>query len=885
MYIMDLLFSSPRLRFSDAQKRAVITWAKALGAPNVPTLYGLKKCHDRICNQVGNPTEKVKANSGNIFYLNSIAKAIAKDYANPLTRMCMQDYPEDGQGSMSQAHHGEKMLNLPDGLAVPSVRVSKKIYFTGELLQQSSQSYFIPKRFFQAYLPDGDAAHPEPAILAIGNPVALTAAGFIVDPERIIVEVSTFARTFEEIEEREFECGFTESSRSYAQHMPNPLRKKSGGRLVLSVPLIIFIDDVSGNVSKQWNKHHVVYMSNAAMPRQMLEKEFCIRFVSSSPHASPLKLAKGVKDSITTAAEQGVIAWDCKYKEEIMLVPYGLFKAGDNPMQAEECSHGGLKCNMFCRTCYVGGTMVEKSTDEGYLKIFESGRLREPDDTRKHIYDQIALSKLSGGTEKVKNAVTSSGIRDAASASIVNHLLVLGKSLRKREAGKPALKEDEVRATLEKEFEDLLCGRPLEEFINPLLGMPGVNIHRDTPTEILHTVLLGVVKYFWGQTVFILEKAHLLDTFQTRLESISTNGLHAPTLGTEYICHYKGSLIGKHFKSLAQVMPYIIYDLVLKTVLNGWTVIGEVVVLLWHTKIDDLETYLAQLSCTIEDFLTVSAQCAPSILISKAKFHFLLHIPMYIRQFGPAILFSTERFESFNHVFRLTCIHSNRQAPSRDSCNTFASHDTIKHVVTGGFWFDAVQKKWVRAGDAVRQYIADHPEQRHLLGLNTANAKAAGFQTRSHRICADPQNASKHPSSSSSRFVIADSIVATNGDTVAVGGHIILSDEAETLRIRKIIEILAPDNNRMYASHVAIQFLQFLPTVHPTLWVPRMQTITNQEVKSPEQILCAVNIQHDCASSQCVETRSICAHQEREQTTRTKRIVKHKETNSFLLNV
>jgi len=54
-----------------------------------------------------------------------------------------------------------------------------------------------------------------------------------------------------------------------------------------------------------------------------------------------------------------------------MLVPYGLFKAGDNPMQAEECSHGGLKCNMFCRTCYVGGTMVEKSTDEGYLKIFE----------------------------------------------------------------------------------------------------------------------------------------------------------------------------------------------------------------------------------------------------------------------------------------------------------------------------------------------------------------------------------------------------------------------------------------------------------------------------------------------------------------------------------
>jgi hypothetical protein len=80
--------------------------------------------------------------------------------------------------------------------------------------------------------------------------------------------------------------------------MPNPLRAKSGGRMVLTVPLIVFMDDVSGNVSKQWNKHHVVYMSNASMPREMLDKEFCVRFVSSSPHAAPLELMRGVQDSI-----------------------------------------------------------------------------------------------------------------------------------------------------------------------------------------------------------------------------------------------------------------------------------------------------------------------------------------------------------------------------------------------------------------------------------------------------------------------------------------------------------------------------------------------------------------------------------------------------------
>ena len=158
-----------------------------------------------------------------------------------------------------------------------------------------------------------------------------------------------------------------------------------------------------------------------------------------------------------------------------------------------------------------------------------------------------------------------------------------------------------------------------------------LNIHMDTPTEILHTVLLGVIKYFWGQTTLILEKLRSLDVFQSCLDSIDKNGLNVPSLNADYICHYKGSLIGKHFKSLAQVMPFLIYDLVPKTVLDGWTVIGELVVLIWHTNILNMEKYLATLTHTIHDFLNITAHCVPSILISKPKFHFLVHLPAYIR--------------------------------------------------------------------------------------------------------------------------------------------------------------------------------------------------------------------------------------------------------------
>ncbi|KAI9567278.1 hypothetical protein HD554DRAFT_1996136, partial [Boletus coccyginus] len=76
--------------------------------------------------------------------------------------------------------------------------------------------------------------------------------------------------------------------------------------------------------------------------------------------------------------------------------------------------------------------------------------------------------------------------------------------------------------------------------------------------------------------------------------------------------------------------------------------------------------------------------------VTKAKFHFLLHLPMFIRRFGPSILFSTEHYELFNHVFHLASIYSNRQALSHDACRLFAEQDNVKHVVTGGVWHDPV---------------------------------------------------------------------------------------------------------------------------------------------------------------------------------------------------
>ena len=78
MFITHVLFSSPRLRFSEAQKKAILSWATSLKAPDVPTLSALKRCQTRILDLVGNPTEKITSLAGNVFHINDIGKAIAK---------------------------------------------------------------------------------------------------------------------------------------------------------------------------------------------------------------------------------------------------------------------------------------------------------------------------------------------------------------------------------------------------------------------------------------------------------------------------------------------------------------------------------------------------------------------------------------------------------------------------------------------------------------------------------------------------------------------------------------------------------------------------------------------------------------------------------------
>ncbi|KAG6325946.1 hypothetical protein ID866_13143 [Astraeus odoratus] len=228
------------------------------------------------------------------------------------------------------------------------------------------------------------------------------------------------------------------------------------------------MDDVLGNILKQWNKHCVIYMSNTLLPCKMIQKEYSVHFVTSSPNASLMELMAAFKESVIKANESGVLACDCKMEEEVLLDPYDLFHGGDNPMLTEECSHGGLHCNYYCQTCKVGRTGEYKCSDKGYESLFKEGMPCALEDTFNEIHWQIHLLIEPGAADKLKKAVADSGVHDSLSANILSHVVQLGKNLWAHN-GTLRKPEEEIWHILEKELEDSL----VDERVNLLIGMRG----------------------------------------------------------------------------------------------------------------------------------------------------------------------------------------------------------------------------------------------------------------------------------------------------------------------------------------------------------------------------------------------------------------------------
>ncbi|CDO68416.1 hypothetical protein BN946_scf184815.g63 [Trametes cinnabarina] len=512
----------------------------------------------------------------------------------------------------------------------------------------------------------------------------------------------------------------------------NLWRVRSQGHRVVSFLVWLYCDDTSGNMSKKWNKHNSWLFTPAGLPRSMAQQECNVHFLATSNLAPPLEMLHGIVAQLEKGQSEGFWAWDIVEHEMVLVIPAVLAVLGDNPMQSEIACHVGLAGKLFCRNCMVRGKEVAADVDVGAVRTRRDGSAvhdgdsesstgsaasrsqpghggshgREPDgrhhpnpgkaknqETMQDIVDRArrflgineprqkdqTLKRLEevfqhaatiGGMTTAKKLKTEYGVKDTFQETFTERIFAYGRKLRGRRAEKQVLL-------------DLFVAQELpSDTVSPVWRMKDLDPHQDTPVEILHVVLLGFIKYFWRDAVARVPKDRR-DLLKTRLTSFDVSGLGISPLAGETLVTYAGSLTGRDFRAISQVAPFVLYDLVPEPCYRAWVSLSSLVPLVWQPEIRDLDLHLERLQAAIDYFLDCTAAWTPR-WFNKPKFHIIRHLVAHIRRFGPAVLFATEGFESFNAVIRGKSIHSNHQAPSRDIARGFARANRIRHLLSGG---------------------------------------------------------------------------------------------------------------------------------------------------------------------------------------------------------
>ncbi|TFY52145.1 hypothetical protein EVG20_g10686, partial [Dentipellis fragilis] len=584
IFLLDILDNLGRNRISDSLMQVFLWVLKEAGVHDVPSLYAFRQFQKSLRKCTGIPTHQSKSAHGNVFFMNDLATIVAKDYTTALVRPHMRFYPEIPDGPITEVWHAEKWRKDMDlSMLTPmyvepgGIPEQRQHYYVGELALLKSGDLVIPIRWVMY----------KGKLYADACPVKhdhRTGTAQIIDAANAVVFVPADALTtnFENLQRAGKIPHFHGKDRSTLAQMPNRLRKLAGGEPLYTSFIDLFADDVSGNRSKSWNKHWNLYFSHRNLPRRLLQQEFHVHFLSTSTHATALEQIGAVKLMMEETQKQPVRVRDALTGEHARFRLHLHAEPSDNPMQGEESGHMSGNSNCLCRKCKAGGTQEEKGQDEVYDSLFKTGEPRTSQQTLQCIVQQVSKA-CSGIAVRVSELQTASGVKDAYTEPWIQQLIQRARELKSQNSGLST-------EAIHNQLMDWVAENHVQVF-NPNLRIKGFDANKDTPIELLHTILLGVIKYVWYNT-WSTWNPESKKTYALRLQATDINGLSIPPICANYIMQYANSLIGRQLKTVGQTTVFHVYDLVNPVLFNLWKSAGILMALLWIPEIDDMDQYV-----------------------------------------------------------------------------------------------------------------------------------------------------------------------------------------------------------------------------------------------------------------------------------------------------
>ncbi|KAJ7830704.1 hypothetical protein B0H13DRAFT_2240601 [Mycena leptocephala] len=867
--LLDIMDNLPRCRFSTAQMSLILHFAKQLGARDVPSLKSFRKMQQGLQSSCGDKPTKVVSNLGNVFYMNDICHAIAHDMANPLVAPHMHFYPEETDGPISETYQAERWMEYTPSQLTPMFSKGLKRFWIEEVAQLNDGTFVIPHT------------------LVVRNGVLSTDVSVVEhtaeDRWRLLENEMTVNADDLELDYNDvlaYSGGkLVWMDNSKVPSMPNPLRELVAEDEDLFVVMVSpWADDVSGNRSKQYNKHMNMYTGNGCLPGRLLQQEYHVHFLSSSPHASSPEQFTAFRDHIKSTEKEPVRCYNAATQRMSRFIIQTPGLPADNPQQSEEASHIGCNGNFPCRKCGWGGTKIEKESEKIYHECHFPGIARDAAKIRNHLNEQLRLS-THGDSKAVEDQQRTTGTKDKITQHWIDILLEKFGAMRIADSQRSV---DDIASELKK----WLDSQPGDK-MNPLLDIAGLDPSQDTPVELLHTILLGILKYIW----------HYLNTKQwsdsdrhllaIRLQSTDLTGLTIPPLRAGYM-----------IQVLMQILTLHVHDITTPEQFTLIKAAGDLGARLWVPEIDDMENYLAELKTAIANVLDAFDQVDPLRILVKIKLHLLAHIPDDVRRFGPLIRYATEIYEAFNGVFRLCSIFSNRQAPSRDISLKFASMGHVKHFLSGSFWWEPASKRWIQAGAGVQQILMNDPIFQRHLGWVSPTKTNPGFikampihrapPLEWHQTKASAHYTLNHPPSPETRWRRGQMLTANSGDKIVLGSWVFALDPKGETVIGRVSELLVGEK-----SLVTLEQFICSKNLHPEFGWPILRRPNGAEITGGRgqsfvvldaksiQFVCSV--QHDCRKGSCKPSIIRKEVQEREETHRTTMLIKHSDDDHFII--